>query len=424
MKIIRQSPLILWSSILIWLLTFSIALGWGESSPRAVAMGGAYTALARNIEAPYWNPANLGLSDGKSFSINLFNIGVGVKNNSFSLSAYDKYNGKFLTDGDKQDILNSIPADGLSLDLLAEVSVLNFSVSNFAVTYKGYAASSINLDRDPFELLLYGNAVMREVSFSNSRSEGYGIGDASLSYGRAIQKWQGGEFAVGASFHYLRGLAYQKILESDGGIVTTDTGFVGSGSMLMRTALGGSGYATDLGLSVRFEENWYFSAAWQNAFSKLTWNNETEEMLFTFDMQPITIEAMADSAESDSLVTSSDTTYSVDSFGSTLPSVFKLGLARKYHNMIWSVDWAQGFSDRPGLGVNPRISAGFEYKPIGFLPLRTGFGFGGDQGTVYSFGFGLHFGPFNFDLGLANSGSPLPSHTKGAKVALGMGLYF
>ncbi len=424
MDIIRKSLKILSGSVLIWLFAFGIALGWGESSPRAVAMGGAYTALARNIEAPYWNPANLGLSDGNNFSINLFNVGVGVKNNSFSLSAYDKYNGKFLTDGDKQDILNSIPADGLSLDLLAEASALNFSVSNFAVTYKGYAASSINLDRDPFELLLYGNAVMREVSLSNSRSEGYGIADASLSYGRAIQKWQGGEFAVGASFHYLRGLAYQKILESDGGVVTTDTGFVGSGSLLMRTALGGSGFATDLGVSVRFEENWYFSAAWQNAYSKLIWDNETEEMLFTFDMQPITIDAMADSAESDSLVTSSDTTYSVDAFGSTLPSVFKLGLARKYHNMIWSVDWAQGFANRPGQGVNPRISAGFEYKPLGFLPLRTGFGFGGDQGTVYSFGFGLHFGPFNFDLGLANSGSPLPSHTKGATVALGMGLYF
>lgn len=424
MDIIRKSLKILSGSIFIWLFAFGIALGWGESSPRAVAMGGAYTALARNIEAPYWNPANLGLSGNNGFSINLLNVGAEVKNNSFSLSEYNKYNGKFLTDGDKQDILNSIPADGLSLDLLAEASALNFSVSNFAVTYKGYAASSINLDRDPIELLLYGNAVMREVSLSNSRSEGYGIADASLSYGRALQQWKGGEFAVGASLHYLRGIAYQKILESDGGVVTTDTGFVGDGYLLMRTALGGSGFAADLGVSVRFEESWYFSAAWQNAYSKLIWNNDTEETLFSFDMQPITIDAMADSAESDSLVTSSDTTYSVDSFGSTLPSILKLGLARKYHNMIWSVDWVQGFSNRPGQGVNPRISAGFEYWPLGFLPLRTGFGFGGDQGTVYSFGFGLHFKPFNFDLGLANLGSPLPSHTKGAKVAIGMGLYF
>jgi hypothetical protein len=424
MKMVRLSVKILSGSILIWLLAFGMALGWGESSPRAVAMGGAYTALARNIEAPYWNPANLGLTDNNRFSINLFNVGAGVKNNSFSLSEYNKYNGKFLTDGDKEDILNSIPADGLSLDLLAEVSALNFSVGNFAVTCKGYAASSMNLDRDPVELLLYGNAVMREVSLSNSQSEGYGIADASLSYGRAIQKWQGGELAVGASIHYLRGIAYQKILESEGGVATTDTGFVGSGRLLMRTAMGGSGFASDLGLSVRFEDSWYFSATWQNVYSKLVWNNETEEMLFTFDMQPVTIDAMADSVESDSLVSSNDTTYSVDSFGSDLPSVIKLGLAKEYHNMIWSVDWVQGFANRPGQGVNPSVCAGFEYKPLSFLPLRTGFGFGGDQGTIYSFGFGLHFKPFNFDLGLASSGSPLPSHTRGARAAVGMGLYF
>ncbi len=41
MKTIRKSLEILSGSILIWLLAFGIALGWGESNPRAVAMGGA-----------------------------------------------------------------------------------------------------------------------------------------------------------------------------------------------------------------------------------------------------------------------------------------------------------------------------------------------------------------------------------------------
>jgi len=400
------------------------AFGWGESNPRAIAMGGAYTALARNLEAPYWNPANLGLSDGKGFSINLFNVGIGLRNNSFTLSDYNKYSGKFLTDGDKENIINSIPSDGLSLDVLAEASLLNFSVGNFAATYKAYAASKANLDRDPFELLFYGNAVMRDVSLSNTRSEGYGIGDAALSYGQAIMQWNGGEFTVGGSAHYLRGIAYQKILESQGGVSTTDTGFVGSGSMTMRTALGGSGYAIDMGLAVRFLESWYFSAAWQNAYSKLIWNTDTEETYFMFDMQPITIESASDSTMSDSLVTSSDTTYSVESFSSDLPSVVKLGLARQYKKLTWSIDWSQALTIRPGQGINPRIAAGLEYRFISQLPLRAGMALGGNLGSTYSFGFGLHFGPFNFDLGVANSGSPIPTDTKGAQLALGMGLLF
>ena len=405
-------------------LMTGVALGWGQSNPSAIGMGGAYTALARDLDAPYWNPANLGLSDGKGFSINLFNVGVGLRNNSFSLSDYNKYTGQFLTDSDKQDILNSIPAEGLALDILAEASALNFSVGNFAVTYKAYAASKINLDRDPFELFLYGNAVMRDVSLSGTYSEGYGIGDAAFSYGHPLLAWQNGEMAVGASAHYLRGLAYQKILDSEGGIATTDTGFTGSGSMSMRTALGGSGYAFDMGLSVRFEESWYFSAVWQNTYSKLVWNNEPEITYFTFDMQPITIEAASDSTLSDSLVTSNDTTFATESFSSDLQPMIKMGLAKHFNKLTWSFDWSQALATRPGQGINPRIATGLEYRPIKQFPLRAGMAFGGNQGSIYSLGFGMHFGPFNFDLGMANSGSLIPSSTKGAQFAIGMGLYF
>jgi hypothetical protein len=406
------------------LLLSSPAFGWGESSPRAIGMGGAYTALARNIEAPYWNPANLGLSNGNGLSLNIANAGVDLKNNSFSLSDYNKYNGQFLNDDDKENIMSSIPGDGLSLDLLAEVSALNFSIAGFALTCKGYGASNANMDRDPIELLFYGNAVMREVSLAGTRSEAFGIIDVAASYGRPLLTWQGGEFAAGASLHYLRGLAYEKVVESEGGVVTTDSGFVGSGTLRMVTAMGGHGLAADIGLAVRFEENWYFSAAWQNLYSKMSWNHDNEEHLFMFDMEPVTVEAMADSALSDSLVTSSDTSYAIGSFSSNMPPVIKLGLAREYDKMTWSVDWIQGLADRPGQGVNPRIAGGFEYRPLRFLPLRTGFGFGGGQGSVYSFGFGLHFVPFNFDLGLASFGTPWPASTKGLKLGVGMGLYF
>ncbi len=119
-----------------------------------------------------------------------------------------------------------------------------------------------------------------------------------------------------------------------------------------------------------------------------------------------------------------DTTYSTDSFSSDLQPVVKLGIARQYSKLTWSVDWSQALAPRPGLGLNPRIAAGVEYRPIKQLPLRAGMAMGGNQGAIYSFGFGAHFGPFNFDLGMSNSGSPIPSHTKGAQLSVGMGLYF
>jgi hypothetical protein len=374
-------------------------------------MGGAYTAAARGLEAPYWNPANLGLSDGGRYSIGFFGAGVGLKNNSLTLAEYNKYNGSFLEDGDKEFIMNSIPGDGLRIEAIAEASALNFSVGNFALVSKGYGASSVNIGHDPLELMLYGNAVVDEMSLDNTYGEGYGIADIAASYGHSLMQWEDGEFAVGGSVHYLRG-------------TTTDTGFVGDANVSLLSSTGGSGFALDLGVAVFFDRSWYFSGAWQNAYSKLIWDGETELRIFSFDMEPTTAHGYADSTINDSLITSSDTTVAAESFSSDLPSTMKLGLAKQFPKFLVSLDWEQALESRPGTGVNPRVAAGVEYRPTNFLPLRAGMSTGGRQGSLYSFGFGLHFGSYHFDIAVANSGSPFPTHTKGARFAVGMGLYF
>ena len=319
----------------------------GEGNPVALSMGGAYTALARDLDAPSWNPANLGLSDGGSYSIGIFNVGVSLRNNSFSLYDYNRYNGAALSESDKDDILNSIPASGLELDLLAEASALNFSVGNWALTYKATGASNVAMDKDPIRLFFYGNAVVRNVSINNTRGEAYGMADFALSYGRAIQRWEGGEFTAGASVHYLKGLAYQRIVEATGGVSTTDTGFVGSGVLRFNSALGGSGYSIDLGTAVRFEDDWYFSATWQNFASKMNWSNETEENLYTFQMDPITADMISNSGDEDSLVTTTDSTYAIGGFSSKFPGIFRMGIARKYSNLMWAFDLEQSFSQAP-----------------------------------------------------------------------------
>jgi hypothetical protein len=101
-----------------------------------------------------------------------------------------------------------------------------------------------------------------------------------------------------------------------------------------------------------------------------------------------------------------------------------MGLAKKNQRTTWSFDWQQAFFTGPGMNVNPRIAGGLEYLPWEVLPLRAGLAFGGGQGTLYSLGFGLYGGPYHFDLGIANSGSPTPANSKGLKLAIAMGLYF
>ena len=407
----------------ITMLTAGPLFAWGESNPRAMAMGGAYTALGTGPEASATNPANLGLSRNRSFSLDLFSVGLSVKNNSFSLSDYNEYTGQFLTDEDKNVILDKIPAEGLKLNVLTEVSGLNFSIGRLAFNFRGLGASKANFDKDPFELLLFGNAVKSEVNLSDTRGEAYAIGDGALSYGHPLLKWQGGELAVGATFHYLYGIAYEKIIHAEGGVASSDYGFVGNGEMIVRSALGGQGTAFDLGVAMVFQNNWVFSACWQNIYSKINWNNETEELLYTFDMQPITFDDLADE-DSDSLVESNDTTYSIAGFSSTIPTVVKLGLARSYKKLTWALDWEQGTSSGASQAITPRLSAGLEYRLVNFFPVRVGTSFGGDRGSIYSTGFGLYMGPVHLDLALANNGSFSPGQTKGVHFAFGMGLRF
>jgi hypothetical protein len=179
-----------------------------------------------------------------------------------------------------------------------------------------------------------------------------------------------------------------------------------------------------MGLAIRFEDNWFFSAVWQNMSSKMTWNRDNEDFLMQFNMEPVTVDDMTDDDLLDSLVTSSDTTYDIGAFSSKLPPAFRLGLAREFRKVTVSMDWEQHLFNGPGVGVNPRISTGIEYSPLSSLPLRTGLAFGGAQGTIYSLGFGIRAGSLYFDLGAANSGSLSPNHTKGARLAMGVELRF
>jgi hypothetical protein len=262
------------------------------------------------------------------------------------------------------------------------------------------------------------------MTASSTQGEGYGLIDFALSTGQPVKEWEGGELAIGGSIHYLRGLAYQKVLESNGSLAMDLMAMEGEGFLRMRTALGGSGYSTDLGLAVRFHENYFFAVMWQNVLGKMYWNRETEERFFEFELEPITLQDVIDSVGTDSLISSNDTTMSIASFSSDFPSVIRLGFARKYDKFVWSFDWFQSIKPRPGYSLNPIISAGIEYSPASALPLRLGFSTGSEQGTLYSIGAGIKFRSLNLDIAWANSGSPIPSKTKGAKFAVGIGFFF
>ncbi|RKY84151.1 hypothetical protein DRP98_05615 [candidate division KSB1 bacterium] len=66
----------IFSVILLLIFVVSMVKAQGYSDARSLGMARAYTALARGVDAPLWNPANLKLPTSKKFSLQLFSLGL------------------------------------------------------------------------------------------------------------------------------------------------------------------------------------------------------------------------------------------------------------------------------------------------------------------------------------------------------------
>ncbi len=386
-----------------------LAHSYGESDARSLGMGGAYTAAARGYQSLQNNPANLGLRDNFKSSWELFSAGAQLRNNAFSLNDYNQYTGAYLTDDDKEEILGKIPSEGLSLNVLSEAGATSFSTNQFAITVTAYAKSDITLPKDPAELILYGNAEIPRVDLGAADGEAWGMADLAVGYGHRVSEWEDGEFTIGIGAHYIRGLIYEEIISAEGYAETGDTSITASGSMQVKSALGGAGYSFDIGMAARFETDYVFSFSILNLVNKVKWDTETEITEYTFSTKAIN----ANTLEEDSISVSDDTTYSIEPFGQKKPAIVKMGLAWSKNNLLLSVDYEQGFSNTASSSVMPELSTGIEFRPAAWMPIRSGLSFGGIMGGYAAFGFGFDFGVYNFDLAVANQGSLTPNGSKG-----------
>jgi hypothetical protein len=202
--------------------------------------------------------------------------------------------------------------------------------------------------------------------------------------------------------------------------VTLATGFEGAGNIVTRTASGGTGFSVDLGATVQLNKKYTVGAAIYNFASALRWNKDTEEPHYQFAFDTLTVVNM----DNDSLITTVDTVIAIDPFTTDLPSSIRVGMAKTRGQLLWAVDWEQGFKLAAGSSPTPRVSTGLEYRLLGFLPLRAGFGVGGKQGTTYAGGIGLNFSPVDLDVGVANYNAVMGSSGKGLNIAITGGIHF
>jgi len=383
--------------LLLLVLVSGAAAQQGMSNARSVAMGSAYTAIARGIESPSWNPANLGLTARRAYRFNLVSVGFGINNNSFSKEQYDLYNGRHLSDEDKQDILGRIPGDGLAFDFDTEVQALGFSFGTFAFTASALGASSFSVSKDVAELVLNGNEFGRMYEIGDTDGEGFGVSSFAVSTAFRLDIPGVREFAIGVSAKYLRGLAYAKVVEATSSITTDIDGLHSNGRVAIDRSYGGSGYAFDLGAAAKLSRRWTMSLGLTNLASKINWTQDTKRFTYTFRADSLSAERIQ-SSDIDSVFIDSDETVDIDPFTTQIGPELHFGLARSAKRFTIGFDVRQGVTEKVGVPTKPRIAVGTELRLIPFLPMRAGTYTGGRDGLSTSAGFGLDFAIFSWDF--------------------------
>jgi hypothetical protein len=165
----------------------------------------------------------------------------------------------------------------------------------------------------------------------------------------------------------------------------------------------GKGYSFDFGITLRFSDEL------QAAFSvidlgRITWdyntitNNDTDNFAYyDFDLS-------TGDPTYNALVNDLGGYYTQDSgtvFTSSMPTKIRAGIMYKPSDkLLIELNWTKGSNDLPGnthLGI---FSAGAEYFPIDYLPLRAGISLGGPGDFYLSAGTGVKFRNFACDIGV------------------------
>jgi hypothetical protein len=209
------------------------------------------------------------------------------------------------------------------------------------------------------------------------------------------------------------------------GVDPTSSGF----SFRPFPAPAGVGYGVDLGASGEVNELLRVGLSLTD-IGTVQWTRELTE---NTALRSIHLDRITDPAQRDSLEDAlRGEKRPGESFRTALPATLRLGAAVELHRLpavrrlfagelTVAADYIQGLVEVPGATTVPRGSLGLEYRPWPFLPVRTGVAFGGGEGVVVAFGFGLHTGVFDLDLATESLGwllSPESSGTGSAAVGM------
>jgi len=249
------------------------------------------------FSAFYFNPENTSLSNASSLAFNdfrsinaasisehqgltlkLFGINMGFDNNFLSISKYNDINGANFDDSTdpnyypKSEFYDLID-DGLQVNshLAFNLPFSDIVFNNISFHNRIYSISDLGLPQSFVKLILYGNEPNEIYNLSSSSSINV-FSESSIGYSQKIKN-----ISLGVRLKYLQGLAYGELLNlsDNSSYFVTDTtiGFMGQAQYLINQAVGGSGFAMDLGLIYHNSPELTYGISINNLFGKIYWDD-------------------------------------------------------------------------------------------------------------------------------------------------------
>lgn len=433
---------------IVWfVLLVTVFLEAQSFDAKSLSLANNGSAFLRGLDALTWNPANIATARGNTVELNFISLNSAIYNSSFSLHNYNRYfteegHGGYWSRSEKNAILDLIPDDGLNARIDHNTNILGFAINNFAFAFQLEAMGKAQINaKKPLEIALFGESVDTLYSYNKKRvAEGdfYSAAKITMGYAYPLEpdelfdlddRLPGlEEISVGINLNYYMGIAVGQVEKSylnarrvNAETVEYNVNVQGRVASAGGGFPAGNGIGFDLGLNTRYEEKWRFSFALKNIFAGITWNGDPERAVF---IERDSTNLYEEEEEVD-LSFSEDTTMSIGSFRTPLPKSMLIGAKYNFRpDLVFTMDWHQGFDSNFGNSTTPRIGFGTQYVPLNWLAVRGGLSIGGKEGFLLGMGAGLQFTNFQFDLSYALNKGLWPTYSRGIMTAMAIKFMF
>lgn len=410
---------------------------------RGMGMARTFVASSRGLDAVGINPANLAVSDGSTVTFGILPLGVHVGSDFLDYQLYTKYFtgvqtdsgriGRYLTDQDKQAILNSFtdPLANTTGELEARLLGVTYRIQGFgagAFTVTDHVGAFANVPRDYLEFLLNGNPIGSSYHFDDTKVQASWTREYALSVGGNLRIRFLKSLAAGAAVKLIHGFGYYEVQRFNTSLATDEHAtLTGSVDFLSRRAgidptaarfldayklfpdVAGKGFGFDL--SVHGEVNEFLSVGVSvTDIGSIRWNIGTEEKFA--DTTLVVDDPLNEDQRSTIENVVKGRTRAAGRFSTPLPTTLRMGVALEVDqlpgmggmpgDLLLELNYNQSLVETPFSSKNPRVSLGVEYKPIPWLPLRSGVSFGGTDHMNLALGVGVSVSVFEFELASEN----------------------